>query len=296
MISVVMPTYNRAEMLAKVLPSYLQSPVVGEMLVVDDGSRDHTAQVVAAFATHDSRVKLIHHAANRGMTFARNTGISNATGDLVLFSEDDLALGAGSLTTLADHMTASGADIIAGRRIWMRLGESEAEALDRANKHRWPVVNARLMEHYSHAITLTDVESALVSATMLVRHQVLDKVRFADCYPGNAWREESDFQLTALEAGFRVFFCPHSVCYHYDRAAAGAGGNRLRSDLIYLYWIYKNNLTFLRRHRQYLKEHIPEALVFGSPLLASLVYLPYRTALLGFVEARRALHSRRSGA
>jgi glycosyltransferase involved in cell wall biosynthesis len=292
-VSVIIPTYNRADILAKVLPSYLQFEEVSEVLVVDDGSRDRTAEVVTGFAARDARVKLLQHPANRGMTFARNTGIENATGDLVLFSEDDLALAPGSLSTLAEHMAATGANIIAGRRIWMRIGESEERALARANSRRWPVVNRRLLEHYSHAMTPDDVPASLVNATMLVRREVLAQVQFANCYLGNAWREESDFQLTAQERGFKVVFCPHAIFYHYDRAIAGRGRNRLKSDLVYLYWIYRNNLTFLRRHREYLRREMPEALLLGSPLLTNLVYIVYRSALLTQTEVRRAVLSRR---
>lgn len=292
MISVIMPTYNRADILARVLPSYLQFPEVKEMLVVDDGSPDHTAQIVAALAAGDTRIKLLQHPVNRGMTFARNTGIDHATGDLVLFSEDDLELAPGSLTTLVDHMASSQADIIAGRRIWMRGGETEEQARARANRDRWPVVNKRLMEHYSHALAPGDVEAPLVNATMLVRRAVLEEVRFADCYGGNAWREESDFQLAALTKGYRVVFCPHAVMYHHDRSKAGQGPGRLRSSAFYLYWIYRNNLTFLRRHEAYLKANIPEALLLGSPLLTNFMYIGYRAAWLVQLELRRALHSR----
>lgn len=290
-LSVIIPTYNRVDILAKVLPSYLQFTQVTEILVVDDGSQDNTAEVIASFAATDARIKLLQHAANRGMTFARNTGIENAQGDLVLFSEDDLALAPGSLTVLADHMQQSRADIIAGRRIWMRIGESEAEALARANSRRWPVVNTRLMEHYSHAITPDDVNAPLVNATMLVRREVLRTVQFANCYPGNAWREESDFQLSAQAQGFKVVFCPHALFFHHDRAIAGRGSNRLKSDLRYLYWIYRNNLTFLHRHRDYLRREIPEALFLGSPLLTNLGYILYRGALLTQTEIRRAILS-----
>lgn len=295
-ISVVIPTYNRGSMLASVLPSYLRFPSVREVLVVDDGSTDNTADLIRAFAVQDERVHLIQQPRNLGRILARNIGIGEAKGELVLLSEDDLALAPGSLSTLAEHMAATGADIIAGRRIWMRIGESEEQALARANSRRWPVVNRRLLEHYSHAVTPDDVPAPLVNATMLVRREVLEQVQFANCYPGNAWREESDFQLTAQERGFKVVFCPHARFFHYDRAIAGRGRNRLKSDLVYLYWIYRNNLTFLRRHRDYLRQEIPEALLLSSPLLTNLVYIVYRGALLTQTEVRRAVLSRRHSA
>ncbi|MBE2236583.1 MAG: glycosyltransferase family 2 protein [Caldilineaceae bacterium] len=292
-ISVIIPTYNRAEMLAQVLPAYLQFAEVQEVIVVDDGGADQTGEVLAALKRNDPRLMYLRHPANWGRTHARNTGIAHATSELLLFSEDDLAPAPASLSVLAAHLQTTGADIIAGRRIWMRIGETEAQALARADRDPWPLVSRRLLEHYSHARTADDVPSPLVNATMLVRRQVVQHVRFAGCFPGNAWREESDFQLHAQQAGFRVFFCPHALFYHHDRASAGRGRNRLKSDLIYLYWIYRNNLTFLHRHREYLAREIPESLVLGQPLLTNFFYMAYRTFLLVQTEARRALLSRR---
>lgn len=292
-VSVIIPTYNRVEILAQVLPSYLQFAIVGEVLVVDDGCTDRTADVIASVAQADPRVKLLQHETNLGMTFARNTGIQSAQGDLVMFSEDDLALAPGSLDTLAQHMQQSNADIIAGRRIWMRIGEGEAQALARANRRRWPVVNRRLMEHYSHAVVADDVAAPLVNATMLVRRELLESVQFANCYPGNAWREESDFQLSAQAQGFKVVFCPHALFFHHDRAIAGRGSSRLKSDIRYLYWMYCNNITFLRRHRSYIEQNIPEALLLKSPILTSMLYMGYRTVLLAQTELRRAWRSRK---
>ncbi|OQA20036.1 MAG: GalNAc(5)-diNAcBac-PP-undecaprenol beta-1,3-glucosyltransferase [Chloroflexi bacterium ADurb.Bin360] len=287
-VTVIIPTYNRAGMLAKVLPSYLQFPLMQEVLVIDDGSTDDTSEIVREFASSDSRIRLIQQPRNLGRILARNTGIEQATGELLLMSEDDLALAPGSLDVLLAHMRASNADIIAGRRIWMRIGETEEAALARANGRRWSVVNRRLLEHHSHAIVETDVPAPLVDATMLVRREVLEKVRYADCYPGNAWREESDFQLTALENGYKIVFCPHTLFFHYDRSMAGRGRNRFKADLVYLYWMYRNNLTFLRRHQGYLSQHIPESLILNNPHITNLIYIVYRAALLAQTEIRRA--------
>jgi len=292
-VSVIIPTYERAETLDRVLPAYLRSRLIKELLVVDDGSQDQTAQIVAAHAQRDGRVRSIAHERNLGMTFARNTGILHVSGQLILFTDDDSVPDHGALETLVSHMATTEADIIAGRRIWMRIGESQEEALERASSWRWPLVNRRLLEHYSHAQTDDDVVAPLVNATMLVRREVLSKVRFAECYPGNAWREDSDFQLAAQEAGFKVFFCPHAIFYHYDRPMAGRGRNRLLADLRYLYWIFRNNLTFLKRHHTYLSENMPEALWLHSPWITTVGYVLYRGVLLAQTEVRRAWRSRR---
>lgn len=286
-ISVIIPTYNRADMLARVLPSYLRSDMVYEVIIVDDGSNDHTKTMLEYLRDSDSRVRYIRHQTNQGMTYARNTGIEHVQRDLILISEDDLEVAHGTLEILVSHLVNTGADIIAGRRIWMRMHETVEHALARANHNTRPVVNKRFLDHNSHAVTPTDVEASLVDATMLVRREVLEHVQFANCYMGNAWREESDFQLTAQELGFSVFFCPHALFFHYDRYKTSRGNSRLKDNINYLYWIFKNNHTFLQRHRAYLTEKIPESLVFGSPVISSIAYILFRSIWLTKGEIRR---------
>jgi GT2 family glycosyltransferase len=292
MISAIIPTYNRADMLAKMLPTYIACPSLGEVIIVDDGSQDRTIPVVEEFARRDGRIRLIKHESNKGRTVARNHAIDNARGDLILNSEDDLAVTDVAIRTLLEHMQAAKADIVAGRRIWMRFGETEEQALARADRHPHPVINRKLLDTDSQAITPTDVEIPLLNATMLVRREVFDEVRFQDCYRSSGWREDSDVQIGALELGYKVIFCPHAVFFHHDRTKAGLGKSRLKSDLEYLRSIYENDLIFLKRHQNYLRKEIPESLLFGSPTLSALRYVVVRSAWLARSELRRIWQSR----
>lgn len=85
-ISVVIPTYNRARFLPAAVASVrAQSYPCDEILIVDDGSIDDTTAVVAALGPG---VRLIHQA-NAGPAAARNRGIDEARGDLVAFLDTD---------------------------------------------------------------------------------------------------------------------------------------------------------------------------------------------------------------
>jgi glycosyltransferase involved in cell wall biosynthesis len=89
-VSVVIPTYNRADLLRAALESVLlQTLPVGEIVVVDDGSTDHTADVVRAFAMSGAPVIYLHgpHANSRGE--ARNRGVAASNGSLVAFLDSD---------------------------------------------------------------------------------------------------------------------------------------------------------------------------------------------------------------
>jgi GT2 family glycosyltransferase len=295
-ISVVMPTYNRARMLQIVLPSYLCSPQVAEVVVVNDGSSDDTEEVLSQIAATDKRVKVVNLVRNYGRVAARRRGAELVAAELVLFTEDDLELGDGYLETLVAHMEKTGADIISGRRIWMRLGETREQALRRAaSQSSASVVDRRFLEHNSHALTEEDVEVPLLSATMLVRREVLDRVNYCEDYRGNAWREETDFQLSALQARFKLVFCPHAVSYHYARPMQSLDRSRILGNLRLLYWIFINNRLLLQRHGELLCDLGYPCMIAGSPSLTSLVYTLRRAVWLARSEALKVYLVRKTG-
>ncbi len=89
-VSVVVPAYNRAATIDNCLRSVqAQTHQDWEAIVVDDGSRDGTPEVVAQLAREDSRIRLIRRDRNRGAQAARNVGIRSAQGNWIAFLDSD---------------------------------------------------------------------------------------------------------------------------------------------------------------------------------------------------------------
>lgn len=87
-VSVIVPTFNRAGLLPRAIGSVLgQSFEDFEVLIVDDGSTDETAEVVARY--EDPRVRYLAQPRNAGVSAARNRGLREARGDLVAFLDSD---------------------------------------------------------------------------------------------------------------------------------------------------------------------------------------------------------------
>ena len=90
LVSVVIPAYRRGHVIERALQSVLEQTYQDfEILVVDDGSKDNTASVVAALAKTEPRIHYLCHDTNRGAQAARNTGIRAATGKWVAFLDSD---------------------------------------------------------------------------------------------------------------------------------------------------------------------------------------------------------------
>ncbi len=86
-VSVIIPTYNRLPMVQEAVESVLAQDFEDfELIVVDDGSTDGTAEVIRKYG---GRVRLIEHAHNRGVSAARNTGILHSRGKYIAFLDSD---------------------------------------------------------------------------------------------------------------------------------------------------------------------------------------------------------------
>jgi glycosyltransferase involved in cell wall biosynthesis len=92
-LSLVLPAYNEEANLRRFLPRVLgwcrENLPVFEILVVDDGSTDGTAEVVEHFARLDPRLRLLRHPRNLGYGAAVSTGLSSARGELVFLTDAD---------------------------------------------------------------------------------------------------------------------------------------------------------------------------------------------------------------
>lgn len=285
-ISIVVPTYNRLHILKKTLPAVLGQRSVGEVLVVDDGGNDGTWKWLNTVADREPKLRPIRQSPNQGSPTARNRGLREARGSWVLLCDDDVVLEKNYAVTLMEHARLGKFDLISGRRLWLLPDESPEDAEARlVRESRLPVVNTRLLLFNDCADTGTDMEVPLVQAVMLGTQKLFDSVQYDPGYRGNAWREETDLQLSVQRLGFRVGFCPHARCYHIHKSLIGGGGQRARSRFAYEAGILRNNYQFLRKHKSYLVERFPESV--DGPLW----WLVARAYLQGQVldKARRVL-------
>ncbi len=88
LVSVVIPSYNRANVLPRALNSVLSQTYQDfEIVIIDDCSKDNTQEVLEKF--NDPRIRYIRHEINQGGNAARNTGIKAANGEVIAFLDSD---------------------------------------------------------------------------------------------------------------------------------------------------------------------------------------------------------------
>jgi dolichyl-phosphate beta-glucosyltransferase len=120
--TIVIPAYNEEARLGATLERVLafvnEQSWDAEVLVVDDGSTDQTAEIVRSYAERDSAVRLLENPGNRGKGYSVRNGVMNARGAIILFTDADLSSPIEESQKLLAALDA-GADIAIGSR-WLR--------------------------------------------------------------------------------------------------------------------------------------------------------------------------------
>jgi dolichyl-phosphate beta-glucosyltransferase len=120
--SIVIPAYNEGSRLGatleKVLGYVREQGLSAEVIVVNDGSRDNTADLVREVAAKDPVLRLLENPGNRGKGYAVRNGMLNARGEVVVFSDADLSSPIEEMPKLLAAL-AAGADIAIGSR-WLQ--------------------------------------------------------------------------------------------------------------------------------------------------------------------------------
>ena len=213
LISIAICTRNRAEHLAQTLAAMkvLVCPTGAqtELLVIDNGSTDGTADLVK-----QSRIDGIHirhvYEATPGLSNARNRALYEAKGDCLLFTDDDVRVGVNWIEDMSRPLLENRADITAGgvtlaphlRRSWMgasHLGYLASTEHTCTEAHPWPV-----------------------GANMALSRRVMEKIPFFDpeLGAGTAYGvgEETLYHAMAVKAAMRTAFEWQVVAEHHFEA------------------------------------------------------------------------------
>ncbi len=246
-VSIFMPVFNGAAFLPATIDSLLaQTYRTFELIVVDDGSRDASAEIVEAYAARDPRIRLVRHSRNVGAPAARNTGwraADPATDYLMDHDGDDL-----SAPTKLERLV-SALDRAPG---WSAVG-CFCRYIDPAGKVLgWPPLewrDALVRRSFGHR------NSMIVSATLL-RRALLDEI--APFRAEFSWCDDYDFFARALAAGHRLANLPvllHSVRLH-GRSIGATRGDEMQAQA--------------RRVAEEYRRHVPVSRLAAAALDATL--------------------------
>ena len=111
-VSIIVPVYNMEKRLNKCLDSLINQTYKDvEIIIVNDGSMDHSLDIIREYQAKDSRIKVINQR-NLGISEARNNGLAMATGDYICFADSDDYIELNMIEELVNKITADKSDIV----------------------------------------------------------------------------------------------------------------------------------------------------------------------------------------
>jgi len=214
-ISLIICTRNRVQSLPVALHSVAVAAAACpqahvEIVIVDNGSSDGTHEATLAWARTWDPNRMLKYVfePREGLSIARNTGIHNASGDIIAFTDDDCTLTEGYFHDLMAHASQDRQAVIRGGRI--ELGDpTDLPFTIKVEGH-----SARL-EHGTHPGGFISGCNMTMSRDVVRRLGLFDE-RFG---VGSAFRsaEDTDYVYRALLAGVAVEYVPDMAVLHFHR-------------------------------------------------------------------------------
>ena len=217
LLSVVMPVYNERETIQEIIRRVLAVPVRIELIVVDDGSKDGTRDILAELA-RELQFKLVLQPAHAGKGAALRRGFQEVTGDLVIIQDADLEYSPEEFPQLIELICQGRADVVYGSRF---LG-----------RHR-----VFLFTHYAGNRLLTLITNVLYN-TMLTDMETCYKVMRTDVVRSmtlhsNGFGIEPEMTAKIFKRHYRVYEVPIT----YDGRGYEEGKKITWRDGIVALWV-----------------------------------------------------------
>ena len=260
LISVIIPTFNRAKMVCDCVHSVLATDYSAlELIVVDDCSPDDTgAQITAAFGS-DARVRYLRNEKNSFQAVSRNNGRKAAKGQYLLFLDDDNIVHPDILTELLKVFAAHPrAGLVAPMAIHQRKGRENTIWSLGSDFSRWTSQPKDFKPNWPLAEL---PEAPLVYPTTYYPNGFMVTARAFDKVGGFDERyeqifEESDFGWLLMEAGYEGYIATTARTDHYGFLEPGCvpalrqlGIEKPRRT----YCFARNRLRFARKHFNFLQ-------------------------------------------
>ena len=200
MFAVVIPAYNAAETLPELFDLLLNLVEPRQVILVDDGSVDATAEVASR-----ARVNVSKHHHNLGKGKALQTGFNEflrSDYEFVVTMDADLQHRPSDLPSFMNTQTESGADIVVGKR--PRLGSSMPLHRMLSNTLTSSLVSMRTGKR------MVDSQCGY----RLIRREVLKQITLEN----NGYEAETEFIIKAARKGFRIEFVPIQTVYGNEKS------------------------------------------------------------------------------
>ena len=228
--SIVIPAFNEEARIGGALEAVLacirQRGWNAEVVVVDDGSRDKTAEIVQAFAANAPELRMLQNPGNRGKGYSVRNGVLHSLGEVVMFTDADLSAPIEEADGLLAAI-AGGADIAIGSRWLERTRQSIRQPLYRQFFGRC----FNVVTHAVMGLPYADTQCGFKAFTRAAAQTVFQLQTI------ERWGFDPEILFIALKRGYRVVEVPVSWAHdERTRISYLRDGTRMLQDIAIVRW------------------------------------------------------------
>jgi GT2 family glycosyltransferase len=214
--SIIIPLYNQAALTRQCIRMLLDMPakhVETEIVAVDDGSSDGTARVLAEFG---GRIRIVRHAINQGFARTCNDGAAAATGDYLVFLNNDTEPIAGWLDALVQYADAHPRAALVGCKLLFPNGMVQHAGIVFGNDYAPRHIYAGFPSDHP-LVNKSRRFQAVTAACVLIRRSLFAEMGGFDTNYLNSY-EDMDLSMRLADRGWEIHYCHTSALYHLESA------------------------------------------------------------------------------
>ncbi len=256
MITLIVPTRNRAHTLRRVGESFYRQNLVTEIIFVDDAGSDESGSIITHLAESfpSIRTLILRNDGRKGAAYSRIRGYRDATNDYILFCDDDVYLEPRYAQLCLEKLRRHDVAIVSGRLVHKTATQTPEEAVAAfgiGSSRRRPF-KPLVCEFRHNARFAGDIALPLTHSVILTRKSLLEEFSYDPFYSkGNGYREESDFQMNVFTHGYTILVTNEVHCVELSRQENPSGGQRI-SRFARLYWnVYYTNYYYRKYYDAY---------------------------------------------
>jgi GT2 family glycosyltransferase len=272
-VSVIVPTFNRAEVLEKTIGFLLEQTYSDyEIIIIDQSSCPDIKKI----EKKSGIIKYIH-IKEKGVPNARNVGIKESKGDIILFLDDDIIPDNDLIFNHVQGYCDKKAGCIAGRVI------EEPDVLTNTSIAGCKVaLSGRVLRNFNAA--LSQYTYAALGANMSFLKEAIDKTGFFDAgFIGSSQLEETDYCYRLRKSGYEILYEPEALVKHL---LIQTGGCRLNEPFQEIYYRFYNTVLFYAKNKN--KWLLPYVFLVHILIAIRKVLIPSRN-IWQFIKAVKGL-------
>lgn len=289
LVSIIIPAYNVEAYIQKCIDSLLQQTYQNiEIIIINDGSKDRTQEIVDTYSKQDSRIKGVY-ISNGGVSNARNTGILQAKGNYIIFVDADDYVEKELVQALMDHRKIGTFSLCTYYRETIKKDKIHTEEVLWEEEEKQIVSKNKFLDLYEAGL-INSPYCKLYERNILIKQQLLFDKEIA-------LGEDLIFNLKYI--CFQEAFCFYNKpLYHYIKRQNESLSTKYRENMLDIQQIVANELiTFGKKQLEWNEQQQKKIYQIGLGCLLSAVSNEYknkrRNMVKNYQAARKMMKDKR---